>query len=175
MCKTSKSSSRQILWLHQTFRPLQARRQDMHQQVPRSMKYVSLCWILVLEAKLMGEEQIWKNYSYFCWVYLWQLYHTSEINDTCACMTSYFNKLLGTGLRTCKNRFFFSICFSIIPADPDISQPLEEKTIHKRLGRYGKSHFQLRYAWHSIEWLSQREAPFCLGSRWQYVANTNIR
>lgn len=67
----------------------------------------TLCWILVLEAKLMGEEQIWKNYSYFCWVYLWQLYHTSEINDTCACMTSYFNKLLGMGLGSCKNRFFF--------------------------------------------------------------------
>lgn len=42
--------------------------------------------------------------------------------------------------------YFFSICFSIIPADLDIPQPLEEKTIHIRLGRYGKSHFQLQHS-----------------------------
>lgn len=157
----SKSSSWQIPWLHQIFHPLQAETGDTSAGAQEFEICFTLCWILVLEAKLMGEELI----SCFCWVYLWQIYHTSEINYTCACMTSYFNKLLGTGLGSCKNSwfFFFSICFSIIPADPDISQPLEEKTIHMRLGRCGKCLFQLRFAWHSIEWLSQKEASFILG------------
>lgn len=57
----------------------------------------------------------WKKYSHFCWVYPWQLYHRSESNDTCACMTSYFNKLLGTELRiykhTCIFFFFFHLFF----------------------------------------------------------------
>lgn len=153
-CKASKPSYSRC---HDCIKPsiLSQLRDGRHSsRCPAEWIHFTQGWIFVLEAKLMGKEHIWKNCRYFCWVYLWQLYHTSEINYTYMHawhLISINCWKWGSGVaKTVVGFFFFSTCLSIIPADPDISQPLEGKTTHMRLGRYEKSHFQLRYAWHSI-------------------------
>lgn len=81
-CKASKPSYSRC---HDCIKPsiLSQLRDGRHSsRCPAEWIHFTQGWIFVLEAKLMGKEHIWKNCRYFCWVYLWQLYHTSEINYT---------------------------------------------------------------------------------------------